>query len=528
MPCDSEVNIDRPVDGRDTLALLLTSPNERCNIFSADAPSLVELLTGHSIDTEFLIDPDAYRVALLTHLFSGACVGSAATHSGCHQFSSEFDDAYHMAYFVLSLVLSSATVLCSSLLFSAEALGISVDTSRADDLVVEDVRARLSEKRRALIGQYSVNHPSNVLLDNIEYMNLPALVSLAGLHRVSVYRPTLEGLRNSLTRHLASGACALQSASPSLACASVFTQTFPVYQSEAVEFEDRQQQTQIQLLSYLMPTLTRRTCRRILTLHDVRWKNDDGVARLRDHLRKYLKRLNNGKQSRVIPAKKSRTVAVETDRLQAKSLRMQESDRLKTEWPRLVTPALKQKFKDVFTNFISKESQATFICGCCGESCNVLDQKTTIGFDDFDFNQLRRPDLLDDYRDGPSDSDDDSESEDDTHHSSSESEDRPWLYPDMIPPPMPVDEDGPYPEYSTLLIDPECIEQDPDLMEDVLVACKVCRRELISGKAKQKPPRCAMANKNYLGPVPPELRDLSVVEEAMIARCRAKCWIIQM
>jgi hypothetical protein len=93
---------------------------------------------------------------------------------------------------------------------------------------------------------------------------------------------------------------------------------------------------------------------------------------------------------------------------------------------------------------------------------------------------------------------------------------------------MPVDDEGDSSEYASLLIDLECIEEDPELMQDVLVMCKVCKSELISGEAKQKPPRRAMAYKNYLGPVPPELKDLSVVEEAMIARCRAKCWIIQM
>ncbi|KAH7915259.1 hypothetical protein BJ138DRAFT_1142050 [Hygrophoropsis aurantiaca] len=33
---------------------------------------------------------------------------------------------------------------------------------------------------------------------------------------------------------------------------------------------------------------------------------------------------------------------------------------------------------------------------------------------------------------------------------------------------------------------------------------------------------------NYLGKVPDELKDLTVVEEAMNARCRAKSWIIQL
>ena len=38
----------------------------------------------------------------------------------------------------------------------------------------------------------------------------------------------------------------------------------------------------------------------------------------------------------------------------------------------------------------------------------------------------------------------------------------------------------------------------------------------------------AIANQNFLGPVPSELEDLTVIEEAMIARCRAKCWIVQL
>jgi hypothetical protein len=43
-----------------------------------------------------------------------------------------------------------------------------------------------------------------------------------------------------------------------------------------------------------------------------------------------------------------------------------------------------------------------------------------------------------------------------------------------------------------------------------------------------KVPRLALANYNFLAPVPPELTDLTVILEAMIARCRDKCWIIQL
>ncbi|KAJ7907404.1 hypothetical protein B0H13DRAFT_1572789, partial [Mycena leptocephala] len=38
----------------------------------------------------------------------------------------------------------------------------------------------------------------------------------------------------------------------------------------------------------------------------------------------------------------------------------------------------------------------------------------------------------------------------------------------------------------------------------------------------------SLANKTFLGSVPDELKNLTVIEEAMIARCRSKCWIIQL
>jgi hypothetical protein len=38
----------------------------------------------------------------------------------------------------------------------------------------------------------------------------------------------------------------------------------------------------------------------------------------------------------------------------------------------------------------------------------------------------------------------------------------------------------------------------------------------------------SLANKTFLGPVPQELKDLTVIEETMIARRCSKCWIIQL
>ncbi|KAF8226030.1 hypothetical protein L208DRAFT_1304229, partial [Tricholoma matsutake] len=45
---------------------------------------------------------------------------------------------------------------------------------------------------------------------------------------------------------------------------------------------------------------------------------------------------------------------------------------------------------------------------------------------------------------------------------------------------------------------------------------------------KEKIPALALANRTFVGPLPPELNDLTPIEESMIALCRSKCWIVQL
>ncbi|KAJ7934628.1 hypothetical protein B0H13DRAFT_2227245 [Mycena leptocephala] len=67
-----------------------------------------------------------------------------------------------------------------------------------------------------------------------------------------------------------------------------------------------------------------------------------------------------------------------------------------------------------------------------------------------------------------------------------------------------------------LLLDPAGVSFPNDGSPATLSVCNTYRR-----------PPCLWL-RTYLGPVPPELKDLTVIEEAMIARCRSKCWIIQL
>jgi hypothetical protein len=59
----------------------------------------------------------------------------------------------------------------------------------------------------------------------------------------------------------------------------------------------------------------------------------------------------------------------------------------------------------------------------------------------------------------------------------------------------------------------------------LLNSCKGCHRSLMEN---EKLPALAIANSMILGQVPQELRDLTVVEEALIARRRAKMWVVHL
>jgi hypothetical protein len=73
-------------------------------------------------------------------------------------------------------------------------------------------------------------------------------------------------------------------------------------------------------------------------------------------------------------------------------------------------------------------------------------------------------------------------------------------------------EDLPSQSLTVVLFDPDGIGSDDD-REAVLLACKTCSPSLKQGKI----PRPSLTN-----PVPSELQELTVIEEAIIARCRAK------
>ena len=77
---------------------------------------------------------------------------------------------------------------------------------------------------------------------------------------------------------------------------------------------------------------------------------------------------------------------------------------------------------------------------------------------------------------------------------------------------------------ANLMIDPNGVTLESAECDISLQLCVRCHSSLQKGKL----PRLAIANLNVLGSVPPEMKDMTMVEEMLIARCRAKCCIVKL
>ncbi|KAJ8090592.1 hypothetical protein PM082_018149 [Marasmius tenuissimus] len=213
------------------------------------------------------------------------------------------------------------------------------------------------------------------------------------------------------------------------------------------------------------------------------------IWQLRASLKRYIDHLKKGQQS-------------SSEKLEQPKSQL---DQIRQNWPQLVPQSSKDKLVNIFKKQTSSDALATVTCASCSERTLKVECKS-IPFNSIDLSPLRRPDAR------PRDA----------------------ACPDVL-----VDDDWLGGSYtaphltelnnvdSDILIDHREIvggTGETENTQALIKLCSECYRFLLKGKA----PPLLLANHVFLREVPPELKDLKVVEEAMIARCRAKCWAIQL
>lgn len=311
------------------------------------------------------------------------------------------------------------------------------------------------------------------ILSTIESGRKPVLRTLAESHAVSFEKnDTLDQLRNNLSVHLTSGGC---SDSTGELCSHI--RSF-VQDSNAIDNQISRRDLQIHVLSMLTAKVQLRPLRRLLSVLNVQYESNCHLAALRTVLKKYTSQLRASKRS------EDRRAA----ELAAKYLAEADLDRMRNNvqqsWPHVVGEDLKERLVKLFREHTSQSALSTFTCAVCAED-TLNTEKCETAASDIDLDLLRTSIPI----------------------SSSSSVTLPYI-------------DGPLRD---VLVDPLGVRFQEN-GELILSLCKVCRSSLI----RHKLPALALANYMYLGQVPGELKELTVVEEAMIARCRAKCWIVQL
>ena len=166
-------------------------------------------------------------------------------------------------------------------------------------------------------------------------------------------------------------------------------------------------------------------------------------------------------------------------------------------WPQTVSASIKERVEAIFKQTISKRELTSVTCASCTLSTPKRNTKR-VSISDIDLNFLKRPDLFEEKNNA-------------IEHS--------WLDPEVEAPPMPFTE-GPLKD---VLVEKAGVSYD-EVSKVFLTLCNTCLNAL---KRKERP-ALALSNRLYMGTVPPELQELTVVEEAMIACCRASCWIVQL
>ncbi|KAF5343263.1 hypothetical protein D9757_015149 [Collybiopsis confluens] len=463
-----------------------------CSAFSSDHGRLVRFCHNHGMDVKGLHSISQCRNALLHHVLNGHCFISRGDHSApaCHHFSVNCNSRVSLLHTISEALCTAGSVALptSKLVYILDAIG---------HREVFDVRSHRREIKR-VIKQYFTKLSSQLsnakrsplpdaiedIFQNFERLSFPSLTQYCRSHRIPFNLATdrAETLRELIAIHIVSGECYSMEPERDRArgCRAV-TELFD-FSTNANSPTDSEAVTgeyQKMLLSCLQSKLSVVPLRRVLTLLEIDFPKGETLSELRVRLKKF------------IDANCSSPVQIRrhADKLSS----------IKDAWPTLVPESQKQKYIDAFRKMTSSENMVRFTCASCAAQ-SPTSERIVCKSGDIDMSLLNRPDMREHPR------------------YPSLKVDATWLDPDCSSPHIYT-----HSSFPDCLLHPLGIHETS--INDVsLSLCKVCSSSLRNGKT----PPMSMANHLFVGDVPDVLKGLSIVEEAMISRCRAKSCILRL
>ena len=453
-----------PPDARDALARVVT---DCCTSLT----SCHDLFMDHRIDL-CNASGDERRDAVLHHLLNGLCVLHPDVPS-CKSFARGLATIMHLSYDICSLLLSAYKSKCITLsTFGSccSTIGLKpCGTNRGRDL---------SHKLQQRLTRWGPLRDCENAIDMISLIESKSfgsgsLLEVASLHGIPFDTNISEKdtLRDAIVHHLVAGKCKTSNAALCISVCSVLLTSAVSCTSYGLA---------PLVLNAFITLATKTTLRRVLQYIGIPHSSTDSISILRSLLVQHRDATTRADTEPSLPMRGDQ-----------RSCSSNESgpnlNDVATAWPQRVSHVDKSRIIHDFRTATSSQALKTVTCASCAENVRSTVASSCL-VSDLNLDALRY-----------------------TPHTPS---DQP-----NAAPPLPYTE-GPL---AGTLVDPSGVHRDKD---DTLYLslCPPCRNALSRGKL----PRFALANLNVIGPVPPELQSLTLVEELIISRCRAKMCVVKL
>ena len=412
-----------------------------------------------------LTDVDALRTGFVCHIFSGECVSRRG--DGCKAVVDNEKWPHSMAIHVIDDTIRRVQQgLLSTDDFVRTCEGL-------------DITARVVNKKRSLVTklverrQQLLNMMDAATLSLTEQLpklaassSMKVIKSVGATHGVEISKDDTktDGCAKIL-EHITHGNC-VEQCRRTPGCERLV--------EDSISRHENAIHLQISVLRCILVNGSKKQLTQVLDMHDIDHDTTEKKKKLRSCLKKYIENIERGKLKEV----NAEAEAIE---------RLRKLDEVRRNWPKLVPMAVKEKIVKDFQTATSSTALSNFTCACCARDLPI-GERIRKAAADIDLSLLEGP----------------------VAH---------WNDSAFLPPPTP---------FTTGLLKDKLIDVHGVVMGDdgnvTLELCNACSRGLRRGKV----PKYALANKMYVGPVPQELSDLTMIEESMIARARAKSWIVKL
>lgn len=442
------------------------------SLFNCSDDTLMRNAAMHGISV-LGCSSDVVRTRLVRHLFCGMCTDVHSGRAGCNdviQSVRSYSRCDIASYFVSRLMqLGARSVIDAALVLTCRSLFPSL--AYQSDMCSADYAHLLLMFARMFGDLLTWN--SAIRLQDVEGMSADALRLACAAHGLSFIDDDVDELRNRLAIHLLGEDCRKRSTTGSPTACQDFNDDYTVVSNGFRWTRTERCSPRFNEIEAIMSTLPVKSLRRLASVLGINVEPGSHSNRIRRLVKLFILRHRKGKTNEMVMVSSGHPIGSTSVPCATPPT-----------WPRVTPLAVKNRVLALFRRATGKDMLQAFTCAACGGNRNVATDRIVVDPREFDLSILRRNEGTD--------------------------------YSGLLS----LTEYG---QLSDLVVEPRGVRYLPGGRLE-LDLCRTCHSSIRRGVL----PVMSLANDMVLGEVPQELSDLTPVEESLIARCRAKSWIVHL